>query len=98
MGEQFGILGGAGLLALYAFLFLRIWRIAQLSRDLFGTLLCAGAIGWMVFQVFESIGMTMGIMPVTGIPLPLMSYGGSSTIAFMVLLGLVQNVHMRRYS
>jgi rod shape determining protein RodA len=97
VGEQFGFVGSALLLLLYGLIAWRIWRTAQLSRDLMGTLVCAGALGWMVFQVFENVGMTMGIMPVTGIPLPLMSYGGSSTLAFLVMLGLVENVHMRRY-
>jgi rod shape determining protein RodA len=98
VGEQFGFLGTAGLLGVYALLGFRIWRTAAISRDLFGTLICAGALSMLVFQVFENIGMSMGIMPVTGIPLPLLSYGGSSTIAFLLLLGLVVNVHMHRYS
>ena len=71
---------------------------AQWPRDLFGMLVCAGALSMLVFQVFENIGMTTGIMPITGIPLPLLSYGGSSTVAFFVAIGLVVNVHMRRFS
>jgi rod shape determining protein RodA len=60
-------------------------------------LVCAGALSMLVFQLFENIGMTTGIMPITGIPLPLLSYGGSSTMAFLVLIGLVQSVHMHRF-
>jgi len=90
--------GSALLLAAYSLLVLRIWRTAQLSKDILGTLICAGAASMLVWQVFQNVGMTMGIMPVTGIPLPLLSYGGSSTIAFLALMGLVENVHMRRYT
>jgi len=61
------------------------------------TALTAGALSMLVFQLFENIGMTTGIMPITGIPLPLLSYGGSSTMAFLVLIGLVQSVHMHRF-
>ena len=78
-----------------------VWRIletAQLARDDFGTLVCAGILAMFVFQIFENVGMTMGIMPITGIPLPFMSYGGSSTITYLVAIGLVLNVHMRRFA
>jgi rod shape determining protein RodA len=98
VAEQFGFVGSALLLAAYALLVVRIWRTAQLSKDVLGTLICAGAVSMLVWQVFQNVGMTMGIMPVTGIPLPLLSYGGSSTIAFLALMGLVENVHMRRYT
>jgi rod shape determining protein RodA len=98
VGEQFGFVGSTALLGCFALLATRLWRTAKLSRDLFGSLLCVGVLAWMVFQVFENVGMAMGIMPVTGIPLPLMSYGGSSTIAFLIGLGLVCNVHMRQYT
>ena len=74
----------------------RIWRVARLARDDFGLYLCTGVMTMIVWHVFENMGMTMGIMPVTGIPLPLVSYGGSSTVAFLAMIGLVQNVHMRR--
>ena len=98
VGEELGFLGGATLLLMYAIVVWRTWRSAQLARDLFGTLICVGVICMLVFQVFENVGMTMGIMPITGIPLPLMSYGGSSTLATFAALGLVLNVHMRRFS
>jgi rod shape determining protein RodA len=76
----------------------RIWRAAVLSKDLFGTLLCVGVIAMVVFQVFENVGMTLGIMPVAGIPLPFMSYGGSAVIATFAGIGLALNVRMRRYT
>jgi rod shape determining protein RodA len=98
VAEQFGLAGAGVLLGLYGFVALRIWRIARLSKDLFGTVVCGGALALLAWHVFENVGMTMGITPVTGIPLPLVSYGGSSTVAFLLLMGLVQSVHMRRYA
>lgn len=98
VGEELGLLGTATLLALFGIIVLRIWRIAQLSRDGFGTLLCAGVLAMLLFQVFQNVGMTMGIMPITGIPLPFVSYGGSSALATFAAIGLVLNVHMRRFS
>jgi rod shape determining protein RodA len=97
LGEELGFAGSATLLALFWLLCWRIWRIAQMSRDRFGTLLCVGVLSMLVFQVFQNVGMTMGIMPITGIPLPFMSYGGSSTLAAWIAIGLVLNVHMRRF-
>ena len=96
IAEQFGLIGTITLLMLYFFVLFRIWRIARLARDDFGLYICVGAMTMIAWHVFENIGMTMGIMPVTGIPLPLVSYGGSSTIATLAMIGLVQNVHMRR--
>ena len=81
VGEDLGFLGGATLLALYALLAWRLWRIALLSSDFFGTLVAIGVLAMFAIQVFENVGMTMGIMPITGIPLPFMSYGGSAVIA-----------------
>jgi rod shape determining protein RodA len=98
VAEQLGLVGSAVLLVLFAIVIWRTWRAAQLSRDLVGTLICAGVIAMITFQVFENIGMTMGIMPVAGIPLPLMSYGGSSVIATFAGVGLVLSVRMRRFS
>lgn len=94
--EQFGMIGGGVVLALFAVVLLRIWRTAQLSKDRLGTLLCAGVFTMLLWQVFQNVGMTMGIMPVTGLPLPLVSYGGSGAVAWAIMLGLVQSVHMRR--
>ena len=97
VGEQLGFVGGATLLALFGIIVWRVWRTAQLSRDALGTLLCAGVLGMITVSVFENAGMTMGILPITGIPLPLMSYGGSAVIATFAGLGLVMNVGMRRF-
>jgi len=98
VGEELGFIGSATLLVLFAIVVWRVWRIAQLSRDQLGVLLCVGLLSMLVFQIFQNAGMTMGIMPITGIPLPLVSYGGSSTIAIFAGLGLVQSVHMRRFT
>jgi rod shape determining protein RodA len=98
LGEELGFVGSATLLALLSIIAWRIWRTAQLARDPLGTLMCVGVLSMFVFQVFENIGMTMGIMPITGIPLPFMSYGGSSTLTAFIAMGLVLNVHMRRFS
>lgn len=97
VGEEFGFLGAAALLALFAIVVWRTWRAALVARDFFGTLVCVGVLAIFVFQIFENMGMTMGIMPVTGIPLPFMSYGGSSTITAFACVALVANVHMRRF-
>jgi rod shape determining protein RodA len=97
VGEELGFAGAATLLVLFAMIMWRTWRAAQLARDLLGTLICVGVLAMFGFQVFESVGMTMGIMPVTGIPLPFMSYGGSSAIACFAAVGLVLNVHMHRF-
>ncbi len=96
VGEQFGLVGSMALLALFAVALVRVWRIAHLSRDLLGTYLCAGVFTMLLWQVFQNVGMTLGIMPVTGLPLPFISYGGSSLIVYFAMFGLVQSVHMRR--
>jgi rod shape determining protein RodA len=98
IAEQFGLAGSAVLLAAYGFVLLRIWRIARLAKDLLGTLIAVGALALIAWHVFENVGMNMGLMPVTGIPLPFVSYGGSSCVAFLVLIGLVESVHMRRFT
>jgi rod shape determining protein RodA len=98
VGEELGFVGSATLLLLYGIMAWRIWHAARVARDALGTLICAGVLAMVVFQVFQSVGMATGIMPVTGIPLPLLSYGGSSLLTMAVAVGLVLNVHMRRYS
>ncbi len=98
VGEELGLVGSALLLLLFAVVVWRTWRAAALAKDLCGTIMCAGVLAMVVFQVFENVGMTMGIMPITGIPLPLMSYGGSASVATFAAMGLVLNVHMRRFS
>lgn len=96
VGEQFGLAGCAAVLALIAIALVRIWRIAHLSRDLLGTYLCAGVFVMLLWQTFQNVGMTLKIMPVTGLPLPFISYGGSSLIVYFAMFGIVQSVHMRR--
>jgi rod shape determining protein RodA len=96
VGEQFGLVGCVVLLALFVVALMRIFRIATLSRDLFGTYLCAGVFTMLLWQVFQNVGMTLGIMPVTGLPLPFISYGGSSLLTYFAMFGIVQSVHMRR--
>jgi rod shape determining protein RodA len=96
VGEQFGLVGCSVLLLLFIVVLVRIWRIAHLSRDLLGTYLCAGVFTMMLWQIFQNVGMTIKIMPVTGLPLPFISYGGSGLITWFALLGVVQSVHMRR--
>jgi rod shape determining protein RodA len=98
VGEELGFVGGATVIALYSLLAWRLWRIALLASDFFGTLVAVGVLAMFAFQVFENIGMTMGIMPITGLPLPFMSYGGSAVIASFAAVGLAVNVHMRRFS
>jgi rod shape determining protein RodA len=97
LGEELGFAGSATLLALFALMCVRILRTAQIAHDRLGTLICGGVLSLLVFQVFQNVGMTMGIMPITGITLPFMSYGGSSVVASWLALGLVLNVHMRRF-
>lgn len=98
VGEELGFLGGATLLGLFALIMWRTWRAAVVARDQLGRLICVGVLAMFGFQLFENIGMTMGIMPITGIPLPFMSYGGSATVASFLAVGLVLNVHMRRFA
>ena len=92
VGEDFGLVGGATVLALFALLAWRIWRAAWRTTDSFGALCCAGILAMLVFQITENVGMTMGITPITGIPLPFLSYGGSSMVASLAAIGLVANV------
>jgi rod shape determining protein RodA len=94
-GEELGFIGCSLILALYLLLFLRAFAICRRSSDLFGRLVCIGVIAWFSFQAFENIGMSMGLMPMTGVPLPFLSYGGSSMFANLIGVGLLQNVHSR---
>jgi len=86
------------LLGLFAIFLWRGLRIAMLSKDMFGTLLAAGVVAMLAFQMFINIGMTIGVSPITGIPLPFVSYGGSSMVTTYIATGLLLNVHMRRLS
>ena len=94
-GEELGFVGGSLILFLYFLIFLRAFAICKRSSDLFGRLVCIGVIAWFGFQTFENIGMAMGLMPMTGVPLPFLSYGGSSMFANLIGIGLLQNVYAR---
>ena len=97
IGEEFGFLGAITVLGLFAIVLWRCLHIAAVARDRFGMVVAAGVAGLLAFQLFVNVGMTVGIMPVIGIPLPFVSYGGTSLIATFAMLGLVLNVHMRRF-
>jgi len=97
VGEEFGFLGAMVLLFLFGVLLWRAFRIALLSKDPFGTYVAAGIASMFAIQIFVNVGMTVGIMPITGIPLPFVSYGGSSLLTNCVAVGLLLNVHMRRF-
>ncbi len=94
-GEQLGFLGCGFILILYLTVLMRAFGIARKSNDPYGKLVCTGVIAWFAFQTFENIGMTLGLMPMTGVPLPFVSYGGSSMFATMIGFGLLQNVNAR---
>ncbi len=95
VGEQYGFVGAGIVLLLYALLISRSLRILVMSKDLFGSLIAAGVAAMLMFQVFVNVGMTIGIMPITGVTLPLMSYGGSSVIATMLGVGLLQSIYVQ---
>lgn len=96
VGEQLGFVGSVSVLALLGLVAWRVLRAAQTARDSFGQLLSAGIFTLLVFSIFENAGMSMGIMPIAGIPLPFFSYGGSATVAFFASVGVALAVHMRR--
>ena len=95
VGEQYGFFGAALVLSLYALLIWRTLRILVMAKDLFGSLLAAGIAAMLMFQVFVNVGMTIGIMPITGVTLPLMSYGGSSVITTLLAVGLLQSIYVQ---
>ena len=96
IGEQFGMIGGGVVIALFVVILWRIWRIAQMSRNRYGMLLATGVFAMLTFQIFQNVGMTLGLTPVSGLPLPFISYGGSHLLSSAILIGLVQSIHMRR--
>jgi rod shape determining protein RodA len=96
VGEQLGFVGAVGVLALLGFVAWRVLRVGQLARDDFGRLICVGIFTFIAFSTFQNAGMTMGIMPITGIPLPFISYGGTAVIAFFTGVGLALSVYARR--
>ncbi|HUO71536.1 MAG TPA: rod shape-determining protein RodA [Solirubrobacteraceae bacterium] len=95
VGETYGFVGAALVLSLYALLIWRSLRILTLAKNLYGTLIAAGILAMLMFQVFVNVGMTIGIMPITGVPLPLMSYGGSSVLVTFIAIGLLQSIYIQ---
>jgi rod shape determining protein RodA len=95
IGERYGFGGAALVLSLYALLIWRALRIVTLSKNSYGTLVAGGIAAMLLFQVFVNVGMNLGIMPITGIPLPLLSYGGSSVLATFLAVGVLQSIHMQ---
>ena len=95
VGEAYGFLGCALILSLYALLIWRGLRILTMAKNLYGALIAGGVTAMLMFQVFVNVGMTVGIMPITGVPLPLMSYGGSSVLVTFLALGLLQSVYLQ---
>jgi rod shape determining protein RodA len=95
VGETYGFAGAALVLSLYALLIWRTLRILTMSKNLYGTLIGGGILAMFMFQVFVNVGMTIGIMPITGVPLPLMSYGGSSVLVTFIAIGLLQSVYVQ---
>jgi rod shape determining protein RodA len=95
VGETYGFAGAALVLSLYALLIWRTLRIITLAKNLYGTLIAAGILAMLMFQVFVNVGMTIGIMPITGVPLPLMSYGGSSVLVTFIAIGLLQSIYVQ---
>jgi rod shape determining protein RodA len=95
VGETYGFVGAALVLSLYALLIWRSLRILMMAKNLYGTLIAGGILAMLMFQVFVNVGMTIGIMPITGVPLPLMSYGGSSVLVTFIALGILQSIHVQ---
>jgi rod shape determining protein RodA len=95
VGETYGFVGAAIVLSLYALLIWRTLRILTMSKNLFGTLIAGGILAMLMFQVFVNVGMTIGIAPITGVPLPLLSYGGSSVIVTFLSIGLLQSIYVQ---
>jgi len=96
VGERYGFAGGALLLGLFVFLIWRALRIATLSADLYGSIIAGSVAAMFLFEVFVNVGMTVGIMPVTGIPLPFVSYGGAALITNLMMVGILESIHLRR--
>jgi rod shape determining protein RodA len=96
VGEQLGFVGSVGLLSLLGIIAWRVLHAAVVARDVFGRLICAGLFAFIAFSVFQNAGMTMGIMPITGIPLPFVSYGGTAVLVFFAAVGLALSVGARR--
>ena len=98
IGERFGFLGAAFVVFLYAILFWRAIRVMRISTSFYGTMIAGGVLAMLAFQMIVNVGMNLGVMPVTGITLPLMSYGGSSVLGTFLALGLLQSIHAQSRS
>jgi rod shape determining protein RodA len=95
IGEEYGFLGASIVLSLFALMIWRVLRILTMAKNLYGALIAGGIVAMLMFQVFVNIGMTIGIMPITGVPLPLLSYGGSSVIVTLMAVGILQSIHVQ---
>src|SRR5919202_971772 len=95
VGEEFGFAGAAFVLSLYALLIWRALRILTMAKNLYGALIAGGVVAMLMFQIFVNVGMTIGIMPITGVPLPLLSYGGSSVLVTFLAIGLLRSIHVQ---
>ncbi|MEM9026307.1 MAG: FtsW/RodA/SpoVE family cell cycle protein, partial [Verrucomicrobiota bacterium] len=96
IGEEAGFLGGLGILALFGILIANGFRVASIARDHFGMLLCVGVSVLFLVHLFINVGMTVGLAPITGLPLPFLSYGGSFVLSCCVLQGVIQSVYRHR--
>lgn len=96
IADQWGFLGAIVLLMLYGFLIYKMISVARTSKDIFGSVICVGIVSYFLFAILQNIGMTIGLLPITGITLPLVSYGGSSLLTTVISIALVINVGMRR--
>ena len=95
VGEEYGFLGASIVLSLFVLLIWRALRILTMAKNLYGALIAGGIVAMLMFQVFVNVGMTIGIMPITGVPLPLMSYGGSSVLMTLMAVGILQSIHVQ---
>ena len=95
VGEEFGFAGAAVVLSLYALLLWRALRVLTMAKNVYGAIVAGGITAMLAFQMFVNVGMTIGIMPITGVPLPLMSYGGSSVIVTFMAIGVLQSIHVQ---
>jgi rod shape determining protein RodA len=95
LAEELGFVGGTAMLLLFTVLVLRGLRAAHASREMFGRLVCCGIVSIIAYQLFVNVGMNEGLLPITGVPLPMVSYGGSSLVTFMGSLGILESVAMR---
>jgi rod shape determining protein RodA len=98
LSEEAGFIGGIAVFILFMIICLRLLRIVKVTPDPFASYICAGLVGAYGFHFMVNVGMTMGIMPITGIPLVFISYGGSSMISAMIGIGLAQSIYIRRYT